>query len=305
MDSQRPSAMRAHEPNLPAGRREFLARAAALAAGVFLHSIGVEAQAQDAGQRPALRIQKLAWAGVKLQLDKAVLFIDPLVNPDVWGPALKDKIIPIEAAEGDRFVLVTHRHPDHFDPLAIRKALGETGTLVCNSDVASLAAGAGLRVRVAEIYEPVLLGDFTATPVPATDGYGDAQVSWIVSGGGRRILHCGDTLWHGTWWRIGRQYGPFDAAFLPINGARFEWRKPVSDVPAVLTPEQAVAAALIVGAKLIVPIHYGVSDAEGYKEMPECERLLLAAAQKRGIGVEVVPPGDWLTWQPRSASLHP
>jgi L-ascorbate metabolism protein UlaG (beta-lactamase superfamily) len=155
------------------------------------------------------------------------------------------------------------------------------------------------------MYEPVLLGDFTATPVPATDGYGDAQVSWIVSGGGRRILHCGDTLWHGTWWRIGRQYGPFDAAFLPINGARFEWRKPVSDVPAVLTPEQAVAAAIIVGAKLVVPIHYGVSGAEGYKELPECERLLFAAAQKRGIDVEVVPPGEWLTWQPRTASLHP
>jgi len=297
--------MKALEPSLPAGRREFLARAATLAAGVFLHSIGVEAQAQDAAQRPELRIQKLAWAGVKLQLDKAVLFIDPLVNPDVWGPALKDKIIPIEAAEGDHFVLVTHRHPDHYDPLAIRKALGETGTLVCNSDVASLAAGAGFRVRVAEMYEPVLLGDFTAMPVPATDGYGDPQVSWIVSGGGRRILHCGDTLWHGTWWRIGRQYGPFDVAFLPINGARFEWRKPVSDVPAVLTPEQAVAAAVIVGAKLVVPIHYGVSGAEGYKELPECERLLFAAAQRRGIGVEVVPPGDWLTWQPRSASLQP
>jgi L-ascorbate metabolism protein UlaG (beta-lactamase superfamily) len=283
-------------------RRQFLAGASTLSVSVVLRGIATDLMAQEAAERATLRIQKLAWAGVRLVLDKATLFLDPLVNPDVWGPALKEKIIPIEAADGDRFVLVTHRHPDHFDPVAIRKALGETGILVCNSDVASLAAGAGFRVRVAETYEPVLLGDFTATAVPATDGYGDPQVSWIVSGGGRRILHCGDTLWHGTWWRIGRQYGPFDAAFLPINGARFEWRKPVSDVPAVLTPEQAVAAAVIVHAKIVVPIHYGVSGAEGYKELPDCERLLFAAAQKRGIAVEVVPPGEWLTWQPRTAS---
>src|SRR3546814_6380636 len=89
-------------------------------------------------------------------------------------------------------------------------------------------------------WEPQLLGDFTATPVPASDGYGDVQMSWVVSAGGRRIFHGGDTLWHGHWWRIGRQFGPFDAAFLPVNGARFGWRKPVSGLPGVLNPKPAV-----------------------------------------------------------------
>jgi len=287
---------------LAPSRREFLAGAGRLSAGALLSAIDMEAAAQAPADTAIVQIQKLAWAGVKLQLGKASLFLDPLFNSDVWGTALRDKLVPIEPGQGDRFVLVTHRHPDHFDPVSIRKALGENGTLVCNSDVASLAAGAGLRARAAEVYEPVLLGDFTATAVPAADGYGDPQVSWIVSGGSRRILHCGDTLWHGFWWRIGRQYGPFDVAFLPINGARFEWRKPVSDLPAVLTPEQAVAAAVIVGAKLVVPIHYGVSDAEGYKELPECEQMLLASAKKRGIAVEVLSPGDWLSWQTEAAS---
>ena len=287
---------RLYTPN----RRTFLAGAASACAGVLLRGASTELLAQAPADTAELRIQKLAWAGVKLQLGKATLFLDPLVNPNVWETNLRDKLVPVEPGEGDRFVLVTHRHPDHFDPIAIRKALGDTGTLVCNSDVASLAAGAGFKVRVAETYEPILLGDFTVAAVPAVDGYGDPQVSWVVSAAGRRILHCGDTLWHGAWWRIGRTYEPFDAAFLPINGARFEWRKPVSDVPAVLTPEQAVAAAVIVGAKLVVPIHYGVSGAEGYKELPECEKLLRAAAQRRGIAVEVVAPGDWLSWHPSS-----
>jgi L-ascorbate metabolism protein UlaG (beta-lactamase superfamily) len=231
--------------------------------------------------------------------------LDPLLNPDVWESALKDKLVDIETVEGDRYALVTHRHPDHFDPQAIRKALGGTGVLACGADVAPLAASAGFKVRAVSHYEPILLGDFTATAVPAADGYGDPQISWVVSAGGRRVIHCGDTMWHGAWWRIGRQFGPFDVAFLPINGAHFEWRKPISGIPAVMTPEQAVAAAVILEARLVVPIHYGVAGAEGYHEFPNAEEAFVEAAKKRNVPVEVARPGEWLTWQARPISRTP
>jgi L-ascorbate metabolism protein UlaG (beta-lactamase superfamily) len=291
---------------VPLSRRNFLAAVSVFAAGSLLRSTRAACvtQAQEV-VGPLLRAQKLTWAGVRLQLEKATLFLDPLMNPDVWGPALKDKIIPIDSVDGDRFVLVTHRHPDHFDSQTVKRALGDSGILVCDADVAPSASAAGIKVRVASHYEPVLLGDFTATAVPAVDGYGDPQVSWVVSGGGRRIIHCGDTLWHGAWWRIGRQLGPFDAAFLPINGARFEWRKPVSDVPAVMTPEQAVGAAVVLGARLVVPIHYGVVGAEGYRELPNAEGVFIEEARKRNVNIEIVGPGEWLTWHPRTASTRP
>jgi hypothetical protein len=41
-------------------------------------------------------------------------------------------------------------------------------------------------VRAARPFEPLLVGDFTVTAVPAVDGYGAPQVSWVVDGGGRR-----------------------------------------------------------------------------------------------------------------------
>ena len=279
-------------------RRDFLVAASALVAGSFLPLPGA-AWAAEPDANSALQAQRLAWAGVRLQLGKDNLFIDPLINPDVWGPSMKDAFIPVDVGEGAHYVLITHRHPDHFDPGTVRKALGDSGILVCGPDVAALATAAGFRTRVAPLYEPIMLNDFTATAVPASDGYGDPQVSWVVSGGGRRIIHCGDTLWHGSWWHIGRQLGPFDAAFLPINGARFAWRKPVSDIPAVLTPEQAVAAAVVLGARLVVPIHYGMVGAESYTEVPDSEKLLLAAARKRKVDVEILHPGQWLTWQSR------
>lgn len=279
-------------------RRDFLVAATSLAAGSLFAASGVARAAELSA--PTLRAQRLAWAGVRLQLGNDNLFLDPLVNPDVWGTAMKDSFVPVDVTEGARYVLITHRHPDHFDPIAVRRIVGDSGILVCTPENAAVAASAGFKVRSVSLYEPVLLNDFTATAVPASDGYGDPQVSWVVSAGGRRIIHCGDTLWHGAWWHIGRQFGPFDAAFLPINGARFKWRQPVSDVPAVLTPEQAVAAATVLDAKLIVPIHYGVVGAEGYSETADPEAALIEAARARKRNVEIVRPGEWLAWQPRT-----
>ena len=116
----------------------------------------------------------------------------------------------------------------------------------------------------------------------------------MVSAGGRRIFHAGDTLWHGHWWRIGRQFGPFDAAFLPVNGARFGWRKPVSGLPGVLTPEQAVAAATILGARRLVPIHYGVSGLDEYVEVDDPIGRLRQAARDTGIVIQAMTPGEWM-----------
>jgi len=253
-------------------------------------------QVLAAAKEETLRVQRLAWAGIRLQLPQATLFIDPLINTKVWESSLKDTMIPLGGAPGDRFVLVTHRHPDHYDPLAVAEALKEGGTLVYPSPMAPPQVPEGVRLRTGAMWEPLLLGDFTATPVPAGDGYGDLQVSWVVSGGGRRILHGGDTLWHGSWWQIGRQFGPFDAVFLPINGAKFSWRQPVSDVPAVLTPQQAVSAAVILGAKKLVPIHYGVTGADGYAEVADPVGEMRREATRRGLAVQVLSPGSWLDW---------
>ncbi|GAB3092673.1 MBL fold metallo-hydrolase [Lysobacter terrae] len=274
-------------------RRQFLSGCAGLAAAALLPGTRVFAAASADG----LRIQRLAWAGVRLQLPQATLFIDPMINPEVWGAALKDSLIPVGDPVGDTFVLITHSHPDHFDAMAVAEALAKGGVLAHPAGTNPLPIPQGARARPSALWEPQLLGDFTATPVPASDGYGDPQVSWVVSAGGRRIFHGGDTLWHGHWWRIGRQFGPFDAAFLPVNGARFGWRKPVSGQPGVLTPEQAVAAAIILDARRLVPIHYGVSGLEDYVEVEGPIERLRKAAREKPVEIQPVAPGAWVEWR--------
>ncbi|MFL6733822.1 MAG: hypothetical protein ACJ8EY_03910 [Sphingomicrobium sp.] len=54
-----------------------------------------------------------------------------------------------------------------------------------------------------------------------------------------------------------------------------------------------MAAAVILGARQIVPIHFGVVGADGYAEVEEPLRQLRAAADRRGIKVNALQPGEW------------
>jgi L-ascorbate metabolism protein UlaG (beta-lactamase superfamily) len=274
------------------GRRVFLSGLAAGATAALL-------PVSHAVARPAsddLRIQRLAWAGIRLQLPGSTLLIDPLTNAAEWGRALPDVLVPVEGGVGDTTVLLTHVHSDHFDAGAVAQALRNGGSLIYPEGTHPLPIPGVARARPARLWEPQLLGDFTATAVPASDGYGDTQVSWVASAAGRRIFHGGDTMWHGHWWKIGRQLGPFDVAFLPINGARFGWRKPVSGQPGVLTPKQAIAAATVLGARLLVPIHYGISGVDEYQEVDDPLDALVRVARGTAIDVQSVQPGAWVTW---------
>ena len=84
---------------------------------------------------------------------------------------------------------------------------------------------------------------------------------------------------------------------MPVNGARFGWRKPVSGQPGVLTPEQAMAAATILGARRLVPIHYGVSGMAEYVEVEDPIGRLRNAARATPIEIQVIAPGAWVDWR--------
>ncbi len=253
---------------------------------------GVEA-AQTASVRTGLRIRRLAWAGVALRAGDVELFVDaraPSSADGAPGPNLST-----DAARC--FALVTHHHGDHLDLHALQPLLGEGGYLVAEENIARMFDQRVVTVQPVKMYEPVFLsrggGEFVAWAVPAVDGLGSPQVSWVIDGGGKRLIHCGDTLWHGGLWDIGRAYGPFDAAFLPINGARqIGGRYRDVDQPIVMSAEQAAAAADVLGARLAVPIHYGAPASPGYIEQPNAERRFLDAAAHRHIATRVLRSGE-------------
>ena len=108
-----------------------------------------------------------------------------------------------------------------------------------------------------------------------------------------RPIPGGDTLWHGQWEAIGVQFGPFEAAFLPINGARIA-REPMVETPAVMTPLQAVDAAILLRARQLVPVHYGLNDPPHYVEVDAPLSTLQKLAGKREVQVTHLLPGEKL-----------
>ena len=123
---------------------------------------------------------------------------------------------------------------------------------------------AGLSRRPVEAWERVEAGPFVLTALPAVDGLGDPQVSWLVEAEGQRVLHLGDTVFHGYWWRMARRHGPFDVVFAPINGAvvDFPHLQPPSPLAAAMEPEQAALAGELLGRGTVVPMHYGGYEIE-------------------------------------------
>lgn len=63
-----------------------------------------------------------------------------------------------------------------------------------------------------------------------------------------------------------------------------------------MTPEQAVAAALVLGARLATPIHYGMHVPDSYLEYPSAEAVFLGTARERGLPVQLLKPGELASW---------
>ena len=158
--------------------------------------------------------------------------------------------------------LVTHLHRDHADAGALAAGLAPGAPVLEPAagggeglEVLGLAQAeheldaAGLERRRLEAWDTARIGPFAITAVPAVDGTGDPQVSWLVEADGTRVLHLGDTMFHGYWWRIALRAGPIDVALVPINGAvlDFPHRQPPSRLPGVMDAEQAAEAVRLLG----------------------------------------------------------
>jgi L-ascorbate metabolism protein UlaG (beta-lactamase superfamily) len=228
-----------------------------------------------------MHMRLLGWAGVQLSDGDASLVIDPLADAGaVWagaGEKARDvPLPPVVAASPARAAaagLVTHLHRDHADAEALAAALAPGapvlvpeptgGTAVEEAGVAQAAAelaAAGLAVEPVAPWASREIDGWSITALPAADGLGDPQLSWLVARDGLTVVHAGDTMMHGWWWRVAeRAPAPVAAAFLPVNGARvtFPHRRPRSQLPVVMNAEEAAIAATILRARRLVPIHYG------------------------------------------------
>jgi L-ascorbate metabolism protein UlaG (beta-lactamase superfamily) len=259
-----------------------------------------------------MKITRLGWAGVELEAaggETAV--IDLLQHTGGMAPFMGEPHGPLPGPTRPGaavLALVTHLPEHPADGAAIAGALAPGGVLLRpapeGGELLEVAALRSAEERLQELgvpqrsvapWETVTAGPFTATAIPAVDGFGDPQVSWVVEADGVRIFHGGDTLFHGWWWRARMRTGDVDYAFLPVNAplVALPHRRPASPLPAVMDGAQAAAAAELLGAREVIPIHYDTIDNPPiYAQAQDPLGAFLAAAAQRGIGARAVLPGQ-------------
>jgi L-ascorbate metabolism protein UlaG (beta-lactamase superfamily) len=243
-------------------------------------------------------VRKLSWAGVLVESSGERLVIDGLEGRtgEVQGRIGPNRL-PLHpfADQPIDYALVTHLHKDHYDADALRRALSRGHSRVAApAAVAKEVSDAGLKVEAVADRQSVQLGAFRVTAMPAVDGFGAVQCSWIVETDGVKIFHTGDSLFHGYWWEIAKISGGVDVAFLPINGARISvpGLEPTG-LPGVMTAEQAAVAARIIKAKLAVPIHYlEFHNPPAYNADPHAETSFLTFAEREKVAAKIFQAGD-------------
>ena len=180
-------------------------------------------------------------------------------------------------------VLVTHAHFDHLDRKTLRNVAADQ-PIVVPFEVGNLVHDLGFRsVHELHYWEQYQHGPLKITLTPChhwgarvlTDnhrGFG----GFIVEVGGRTIFHCGDTAYFDGFREIGQRHS-IDVALLPIGAY-----DPPSGREVHMNPEEAVRAFLDLGARCMVPMHFG-SFRLSYEPMHEPLERLISCAASHGI----------------------
>ncbi|HKT82625.1 MAG TPA: MBL fold metallo-hydrolase, partial [Solirubrobacterales bacterium] len=260
-----------------------------------------------------MELRRLAWAGLEVRAEDrtAVIdFVDDFAGLHGSGEPPREEIPAPPSPGSVGLALLTHMHRDHADVAALELALGD-GAQVLRPAAASgsgeatafvagteaALAASGLATKVLGPWETIEVGPFEISALPAVDGFGDPQVSWVLAAEGRRVLHAGDTLFHGWWWLAASRCGPIDVAFLPAGGAIVDLapRQPPSPLPAGMGPAEAAAAGKLLGADLVVPIHYGpLHETPNYVQADDPAGSLEVAARELGVSARALRPGESL-----------
>jgi L-ascorbate metabolism protein UlaG (beta-lactamase superfamily) len=196
-----------------------------------------------------LRITWLGHATVLIQTAKGT---NILVDPWIQNPKYPKGY---ELPSTIQYILLTHGHGDHIGD-AVPVARKHGSMVVAIYELSDYIAKQGVEKTIGmNLGGTVKLDDVAATMVDAKHSSGAQNASGVhyvgVAAGfvitpseGPVLYHAGDTCVFGDMRLIGELYKP-EIAMLPIGG-HF-----------TMDPKEAAVAAKLLGAKTVLPIHWG------------------------------------------------
>lgn len=239
----------------------------------------------------------LAWLGhasFLLRLGGRTVAVDPVLSERILGagrrltPPGLDRLPPLD------LLLISHNHYDHLDAPTVRALPRDTPVVAPGglgrwfrrrgfTDVTELdwwesvelaplaAAGGALAVAFVPAHHWSRRGVF--------DHCASLWGGWVLTAaGGQRLYHAGDSGYGSFFTEIGARYPGIDVAMLPVGAYAPRWFMQ----PVHVDPEEAVRAAQDVGARTLVPMHWGTFrlSREPVLEPIERTRAAWAAADR-------------------------
>jgi L-ascorbate metabolism protein UlaG (beta-lactamase superfamily) len=218
-------------------------------------------------------VRFLGHACFTLSDGDTTLLLDPFLTHNPKAAASADEVTATT-------ILLTHGHADHYgDTVAIAKRTG--ASVVAITEVAGELSGEGLDARDCNLGGTASFDWGWVKLVPAwhtsttPNGTVSTPAGLLISFAGKVVYHLGDTCLFSDLQLVGKR-NPIDIALMCIGGHY------------TMDRHDAVDAAGFVGAKTVIPCHYGTfppieTDVEAFKAEVESQ----TSSQ-----VVVLAPGD-------------
>ena len=183
-------------------------------------------------------------------------------------------------------IILSHDHYDHLDKFTMKQLVDMDVPFYCSLGVGAHLVKWGIaknRITEMDWGDMVTIGgDLAVTTTPARHFSGRGIVnrnetlwsSFVIKGHTHNIFFGADSGWFPGFKDIGEAYGPFDLAMLEIGAANENW----ADIH--MGPEKATEAMLALGAKLMMPIHWGTFNLAVHGWREPIEQLLEYAFDK-------------------------
>ena len=235
-----------------------------------------------------------------IELDGVRILTDPVLG-DRLGPLRRSGPTPDPDSIGAvDAVVISHAHPDHFNRASVQAVEGGP-VIVVPRGLGARADRAGRRVREVTVDDSIKIGDVRVTAVRARHGRwplhpGARPLGYLIEGS-TTVYFAGDTALHAEMRQLA---GRVDVALLPVG----RWGPPRG--PTRLTPATAVDAARLVGARTVIPIHWGTfylpgfgAGRWGWGSFAAGDDFAIEAADRApDLDVRVLRPGEATDFEP-------
>lgn len=230
----------------------------------------------------------ITWVGhcaFIIQEGARVVLTDPHFGARAfWHRRHQPPGVPAASVPRGALATISHNHYDHLDAWTIENLPADIAWFV-PVGLGAFVESRGRRAVELRWWESVQHQGVRLTCLPAQHwsnrlGVGVNETlwcAWLIEAGGRRYFHGGDSGYFHGFREYGRKFGPIDVAMLPVGAYAPRWMMRYAH----MNPAEGLAAFAELGARWMIPMHWGTFDLTD-EPIDDPPRVLRARVEETG-----------------------